>query len=121
MYLRLDYSFHRCIKSSINWNYDKADSGKKADLCRDLYAWNDRKTKKDLSLQSSVNVKSVVKIDWRVLCLDNEASAGSAEQQQLDYRAEAESPAGAGVSGASGNPEHLHSYTFKSSHLLWSW
>ena len=47
---------------------------------------------------------------WSVLwcCLDNEASAGPIQQQQLNYRA-TEHSAGAGVSGAPGNWMHTHS------------
>lgn len=45
---------------------------------------------------------SVGGADWSVLCCaDNEASAGAAEQQQREHRAEAERPAGAGVHGSS--------------------
>lgn len=40
------------------------------------------------------------------MCVDNEAPAGAVEQQRVDYRAEAEHPAGAGVPGASGNAAH---------------
>lgn len=52
------------------------------------------------------------------VCVDNEAPAGAVEQQQLDHRAEAEHPAGAGVYGASGNTTHIRSHTFKPAHLL---
>lgn len=46
-----------------------------------------------------------------ICCLDNEASAGPVQQQQHDYRAETEHPAGAGVSCAPGYQLHTQSYT----------